>query len=79
MPIAEMAAALGVSENAAQECLMPKKMGEHSAEQKGPKGPPSAAEIAEILNCLQASNSSLTAETFHSVMQTYGPQHGGRK
>ena len=75
MPIADIAEALNVSESAAQDCLLPDQDGAQSGERKGPPpGPPSEAQKAELLSCLSASNSALTAEKLESVMQSFGPQ-----
>jgi hypothetical protein len=78
MPVAEIASKLNVSESEAQNCFMPQGTQNQSSAQKGPKGPPSAAEQAELLNCLKAANSALTADKLDSVMQSYGPPAGGR-
>lgn len=101
MPIADIAQALGISEDATEKCFTPPKMDEKPDGEKapkapegadapegpqggkgpegprgGPKGPPSDSEKAEVLKCLQASNSALTVEKLDSVMQSFGPPHG---
>ena len=78
MPIAEIASQLNVSEDEAQNCLMPKGDQEKGGALRGPKGAPSAEQQAALLSCLQTTNSGLTAEKLNSVMQSYGPRAGSR-
>lgn len=62
-PMAEMATALGVSEQALQTCL-PRPEG----------GQPKRLDVESVLSCLQADNAGLTSGKVQQVLETFAPK-----